>query len=220
MAGSASEQPGAAATARPNDLRLATPDAARRLLLAALQSFADVGFHAATTREISRAARVSAPPPSTSISRRRRSCFYRIIQLGHEHALRTLEEALDAYTDPADRVRSGVSAFVEWHAHNYRLARVAQYELPALPRESADQIFAIRRRFEARMQAELRLGLAAGDFDIKDVNGATTGSSRSASIFARWYSPRTRRSPEEIAEAVLRSRAADDRLAGAPQRDA
>jgi AcrR family transcriptional regulator len=176
-----------------------TPDAARRLLLAALQSFADVGFHAATTREI--AGRAGLSPAAVYIHfSSKTELLYRIIQLGHEHALRTLEEALDAYTDPADRVRSGVSAFVEWHAHNYRLARVAQYELPALPRESADQIFAIRRRFEARMQAELRVGLEAGDFDIKDVDGATTGILSLCIDLVRWYSPRIRRSPEEIAE--------------------
>ena len=82
-----------------------------------------------------------------------------------------------------------MSAFASWHADNHALARVIQYEFKKLPRGQFRQIVGIRDRFEELMREELARGVAAGVFDVADLEGTTLAVLSLCIDLARWYEP-------------------------------
>ncbi|WP_101255531.1 TetR/AcrR family transcriptional regulator [Streptomyces barkulensis] len=188
------------------------PDAARRLLLAAVEAFAERGFHATTTRDI--ASRAGMSPAALYIHyRTKEELLYQISRVGHERSVRILTEAGNSAVSPADRLAAAVRAFVRWHAERHTTARVVQYELNALAEEHYAEIVALRRRSEEILRGILQDGVAAGDFTVPDVRGTALAVLSLCVDVARWFRSGGTRTPEEIGELyaglVLR-------MAGAP----
>ena len=173
------------------------PAAARRLLSAAMELFASVGYHATTTRDI--AARAGMSPAAVYVHFRSKSdLLVRVSRIGHRSALRAFEKGLGSSDDPSQRVRAAVSSFAAWHAENQTLARVVQYELENLPGDGRREILAARAHFEDLLHAELVAGVGLGLFHIEDLWGTATAMFSLCIDVARWYSPRSKRSPNEV----------------------
>jgi AcrR family transcriptional regulator len=76
-----------------------TPDAARRLLVAAVEAFAERGYHATTTRDI--AGRAGMSPAALYIHyKTKEELLHRISRIGHEKALEILRTAAGARAAP------------------------------------------------------------------------------------------------------------------------
>src|SRR3954452_19690864 len=91
-----------------------TPDAARRLVTAAVEAFAERGYHATTTRDI--AGRAGMSPAALYIHyKTKEELLYQISSVGHRLALRLLEDAAATPGAPADRLATAVRAFARWH---------------------------------------------------------------------------------------------------------
>lgn len=183
------------------------PDAARRLLLAAVEAFAERGFHATTTRDI--ASRAGMSPAALYIHyRTKEELLYQISRVGHERSVRILTEAADSATGPAGRLAAAVHAFVRWHAERHTTARVVQYELNALAEEHYAEIVALRRRSEEILRGILADGAATGEFTVTDLRGTALAVLSLCIDVARWFRSGGSRSPEEIgalyADLVLR----------------
>ncbi len=165
------------------------PASSRRLLLSALDAFLARGFHAATTREI--AERAGMSPAAVYVHwKAKHDLLFEISRIGHQAVLDVVEQALaEASDDPVERVHAFVSAFARWHADNHALARVIQYEFKKLPRGQFRQIVGIRDRFEQLMREELARGVAAGVFDVADLEGTTLAVLSLCIDLARWYEP-------------------------------
>lgn len=169
----------------------------RRLLLAALDSFSEHGYHAATTRDISLRANLS--PAAVYVHYpSKEDLLYTLSKIGHSDALSTVEAALAGGGKPTERVRRFVSEFSRWHAENHKVARVNQYELGALQPKHAEEIRALRRRFAKLLEAELKRGVDAGECEIKDRKGTTRALLSLGIDVARWYSPKGKMSPGQI----------------------
>jgi len=81
-----------------------TPEAARRLLVAAVDAFAERGYHATTTRDI--ASRAGMSPAALYIHyRTKEELLHRISRIGHDRALALLEAAADG--DGTGGIRDG-----------------------------------------------------------------------------------------------------------------
>jgi AcrR family transcriptional regulator len=175
------------------------PESSRILLLSALDAFLARGYHAATTREIGERAGMSSAAVYVHW-KAKHDLLYEISRIGHQAVLDVVEQALEqASDDPVERVHAFVSAFATWHAENHALARVIQYEFKKLPRGQFRRIVEIRDRFERLMRDELAGGVAAGVFDVVDVEGTMLAVLSLCIDLARWYEP----SPEHSsAEAV------------------
>jgi AcrR family transcriptional regulator len=165
------------------------PETSRLLLLSALDAFLARGFHAATTREI--AERAGMSPAAVYVHwRAKHDLLFELSRIGHQAVLDVVEQALEeASEDPVERVHAFVSAFATWHAENHVLARVIQYEFAKLPRPQFRQIVEIRDRFEELMREELAGGVAAGAFDVEDLEGTTLAVLSLCIDLARWYHP-------------------------------
>lgn len=174
-----------------------TPDAARRLLLGAVDAFAERGFHATTTRDI--ASRAGMSPAALYIHyRTKEELLYQISRVGHERSVAILEDAAGVEGSLAARLDFAVRTFVCWHAEHHTTARVVQYELAALDAEHYAEIVGMRRRTEEVLRALLDEGVAAGEFTVPDVRGTAVAVLSLCIDVARWFRPSGPRTPEEI----------------------
>ncbi|MCT2588893.1 TetR/AcrR family transcriptional regulator [Streptomyces sp. N2-109] len=174
-----------------------TPDAARRLLLGAVEAFAERGFHATTTRDI--AGRAGMSPAALYIHyRTKEELLYQISRVGHERAVRILSAAAEGGGSAAERLSTAVRAFVRWHAEHHTTARVVQYELTALGTEHYAEIVGMRRRTEEILRGVLADGVADGEFTVEDLRGTALAVLSLCVDVARWFRTGGPRTPEEI----------------------
>jgi AcrR family transcriptional regulator len=183
------------------------PESSRRLLLAALDAFADRGFEASTTRDIAQRAGMS--PAAVYVHYRSKlDLLEEVIRIGHEAVLEETQAAMRDKVEPEERIAAFVQAFSAWHARYATLARVTQYQLGSLPPDRFGGIRALRRTIERIVSAELERGMEEGRFDVADVQGTVFAILSLGADLARWYAPDRGRDPDSIgrlhADLVLR----------------
>ncbi|MFJ5711241.1 TetR/AcrR family transcriptional regulator [Streptomyces sp. NPDC093105] len=183
------------------------PEAARRLLVAAVEAFAERGYHATTTRDI--AGRAGMSPAALYIHyKTKEELLHRISRIGHDRALEILRAAELRDGAPSGRLADAVRSFVRWHAERHTTARVVQYELDALGPEHRAEIVELRRETEATVRRIIEEGVAVGEFDVADPAGTTVAVLSLCIDVARWFNVQGRRTPDEVgafyADLVLR----------------
>jgi AcrR family transcriptional regulator len=174
-----------------------TPDAARRLLVAAVEAFAERGYHATTTRDI--AGRAGMSPAALYIHyKTKEELLHRISRIGHEKAVDILRTAAQSEGTATERLAEAVSSFVRWHAGGRTTARVVQYELDSLGPDARAEILALRRQCDAELRGILEDGMETGEFDVPDVAGTTIAVLSLCVDVARWFNVKGSRTPDEV----------------------
>ena len=175
-------------------------DSVQRLMDAAVDAFADKGFHATSTRDI--AARANMSPAGVYVHfASKQDLLFQLCQRGHVLALEIVTSARDSAHTPPGQLVAIVSAFASWHAEQFRTARIVQYEFPHLTPEHRAEVLAVRKQIDAVVRNVLLAGVASGDFDVPDI-AVTTLALQSLTIdVARWYGPGVRRTPQSIGTA-------------------
>ncbi|MET9732413.1 TetR/AcrR family transcriptional regulator [Streptomyces sp. NPDC006458] len=184
-----------------------TPDAARRLLVAAVEAFAERGYHATTTRDI--AGRAGMSPAALYIHyKTKEELLHRISRIGHQKALDILRTAAAREGTATERLADAVSSFVRWHAGGRTTARVVQYELDSLGPDARAEIVGLRRQVDGEVRGIIEDGVASGEFDVPDVHGTTLAVLSLCIDVARWFNVEGSRTPDEVgalyADLVLR----------------
>ena len=174
------------------------PASAQKLAHAALDSFFEVGYGGTTTRHISQQAGMSTGSLYSSY-RSKEEILFLLTEMGHRSALAVLVEAAQQPGTASDRVRGMVYEFTIWHARNYRIARVCQYQLAALSPEHHAVIAKIRHEIESVLRAEVEVGVTSGEFDVVDVKGFVLAALSLGIDVARWFSPTGRQTPDSLA---------------------
>jgi AcrR family transcriptional regulator len=171
------------------------PDAARRLMAAAVTSFASRGYHATTTRDIATAAGMS--PAALYVHFPAKSAvLFAISRSGHERTLAMVRSTVDEHDDPVDAMRAMVERFVAWHARRHVIARVVQHELDALTPADHEVVLELRRTTEGLVRDLVSRGVETGAFTVPDVRTAARAVLSLGIDVARWYSPGSKPSPE------------------------
>lgn len=171
--------------------------ASQRLLDAAVEAFADRGFHATTTRDI--ATRAGLSPAGLYVHYPSKTALLgHLSRVGHTAALRLVEHTLSLPGDPPRRLHAMVAAFVAWHAEHHTVARTVQYELRSLAPDDRREVTRIRRRLERLVEEEIRRGVADGSLDTEHPRQATRAILSLGIDVARWYSPSGRESPGRL----------------------
>ncbi|HEX4721731.1 MAG TPA: TetR/AcrR family transcriptional regulator [Pseudonocardiaceae bacterium] len=173
------------------------PDAARRLMLSGLRSFAERGFHATTTRDIATGAGMS-PAALYVYFPSKVGLLFAISHSGHEQTLAMVTTAIAKGDDPVASMRHLVAEFVAWHAEWHTVARVVQYELNALPEREFTVVAELRRGIERQFRDLIADGVATGVFDVPDVRTAARAVLSLGIDVARWYNRGVRTSPAEL----------------------
>lgn len=183
------------------------PEAARRLMLAGVESFARQGYHATTTRDIASGAGMS-PAALYVHFPSKAALLFAISRSGHEKTLALVEDVLARVTEPVERIQLIVEDFTAWHARRHTVARVVQYELQALPEDEYEVVAELRRRIERLVREVITEGAEAGVFTVSDPRTAARAVLSLGVDVARWYNERSRQTPaglgREYGELVLR----------------
>jgi AcrR family transcriptional regulator len=173
------------------------PDTAQRLLEAAVDTFAEQGYHATTTRDIAQRAGLS--PAGLYVHYPSKSALLgHLSRIGHEAALRLVRHTLALPGDSPRRLHALVAAFVTWHAEHHTVARVVHYQLQSLDAADREAVTAMRRELERLVEAEVLRGAAQGTLDVPHPRQATRAVLSLAIDVARWYDPRGAETPRRL----------------------
>lgn len=187
---------------RPDDLASAdgaSADAQRRLAAAAVECFAEHGFHGTTTRAIARAAQMSSAGLYIHHSSKE-ELLYRISLRGHQVALRVITDAAATSEDPAERLTAMMRAFVRHHARHHTTARVLNFELGALSPEHQQEVFKIRKAIDRLMLDVIEAGAARGQFHTPNPHMTSVALLSLTVDVARWYRDDLPWTPEQIGD--------------------
>ncbi len=171
----------------------------RRLLLAAVDSFWKSGFHASSTRDIAKRAKLSPAAVYVHFKSKEELLFTIIVVVAerlHERLAATSQEA----GNPTERLQRIVQDYVAFPLKMFKAASVANTEFNFLNPAQRKDIVKIRAALELIVTDCLKDGCVTGEFRIKDIDMMKTAIVALCRSVLRWYSPRGRLSPEQIGE--------------------
>ena len=187
-------------TEPPDGADLSRAEATRgRILDAAVQAFADKGFHGTTTRDITSACGLSSAGLYVH-HKSKEELLHQISWAGHVTTLQLVIDSKAASTDPVEQLSSTMRAFAAHHAREPTRARVVNYELAALSPDHYAEIRAIREQISDEMRQIVEAGVATGVFDTTDPRMAAMALLSLGIDVARWYREGGGWAPEAIAE--------------------
>lgn len=171
----------------------------RRLLLAGVEAFWRDGFHASSTRDIAKRAKLS--PAAVYVHfKAKEDLLFDIILYVAENLRDRLREAADEGGTPTELLSRLVHAYVALPARMYKASLVANTEFNSLTVSQRKQIVKIRDELESIVGDCLAAGKESGVFNLEDLSltrMAVVSLCRSTLL---WYSPRGKLTPEEIAD--------------------
>lgn len=171
----------------------------RRLLLAAVDSFWKSGFHASSTRDIAKRAKLSPAAVYVHFTSKEELLFT-IISVVAERLLERMTATAQEAGNPTERLKRIVEDYVAFPLRMFKAASVANTEFNALNPAQRKDIVKIRDALERIVVDCLKEGCASGEFAVTDIDMMKTAIVALCRSVLRWYSPRGRLSPEEIGE--------------------
>ena len=184
------------------------PEGMNRVLLAALDSFAELGYRGTATRNITRRANISAGGLYTHYASKQ-ELLETIMITSHVTLLESMRAAAATTGPPAQRLRAVTRAHVEFHARYSISATVCTRELHTLEGSSAASIHAMRDEIEQIVADILTEGTRTGDFSLEDPALVKRFVLSVGVDVSRWFHPEGPLSPEELgeryADLILRS---------------
>ena len=170
-----------------------------RLLSAAIEAFAEKGFHGTTTRDITTAAGLS-PAALYLHHKSKEELLYLISRAGHENTLRLVRTAIESAPDPIAQLRQVAYDAARYHARDHTSGRIVNYELAALTPRHRTEIRRIRRQIEQEIRRLIERGADAGVFRTRDTRMAAIALLSLVIDISRWYRDDRAWTPEEVAE--------------------
>lgn len=168
-----------------------------RLMDAAVDAFAEKGFHGTTTREICTAAGLSPAAIYVHFSSKE-ELLYQVSKAGHESTLDVVSASQQGLDDPAEQLTAWVDAFVQHHAKERTKARIVNYELRSLSAEHWAEVVKLRSALDRQLVDIISRGVNEGVFATADVRMAASTLSSLGIDVARWYRPEGHWSPSEL----------------------
>jgi AcrR family transcriptional regulator len=179
------------------------PGTRGRILLAALETFAELGYHGTSIRNIAGMAGINSATMYAYYSSKEQ-VLAELVLLGHEELHRRLQQALlESGTDPAEQLAALVRAQVYAHADFPLLAIVANAELHALSPERAAPALAVREHSRALAIRVLHLGVERGVFTVPDIGLAAIAIGSLGLRVAHWFGPDQPYTREQVADAFV-----------------
>jgi AcrR family transcriptional regulator len=170
----------------------------RRLLLASLDTFADLGYHGTATRDIARRAQVSAGGLYSHYESKQ-ALLERISRAAHEGMLARMREARAQGGTPTECLGRIVSTHVRFHAEYNTACRVANYELHSLTPENLKEMRKLRQGMEQVVSEVLLEGTTTGEFVVQDRALVTMFILSLGIDVSRWFRPGHRLTPMDLA---------------------
>jgi AcrR family transcriptional regulator len=172
---------------------------ARQLLAAAIELFAEQGYHATKTRDIPARIGMSTGAMYAHF-RSKEDLLFEISLTGHRRGVATLAGAATAVADPADQLARMVRAFSVYHARFHMIGKIVHYELYGMTQEHLAQVLELRRHTATLIEDVIRRGVESDVLTAPDVTGTGRAALSLCVDVARWYHDDRDETPEEIGD--------------------
>lgn len=125
-----------------------------------------------------------------------------------EDLLLQITERLEACDKPVDRLCTFIDVMVLWHTAHRKDAFVAHMEVRSVSPERYDEYVGLRDRFVAILKDILSTGVAAGEFEVDDLDVTCLSTLSMLAAIPNWYRENGRLTGPELAawyvQAVLK----------------
>ncbi|NMA78487.1 MAG: TetR/AcrR family transcriptional regulator [Actinomycetales bacterium] len=168
------------------------------VIAAALQVFAERGFHGASMRGIAAVAQTSQSNLYNYFDSKDGLLKFVLEATGRE-----LADALDAAEaeaggSPVDRLVAAVTAYIRFVVAKPSASTVGITEFRYLSGDDRASVIHERDRTETVFRRIVETGVRAGDFDVADEGFATRALVTLCNAMSGWYRPDGRLSPDDI----------------------
>lgn len=170
-----------------------------RIENAALDAFAELGFHATSMRLLAKQADVQAGTLYHWFPNKE-ALLVSIMRNFLDGLNRELMVSIEAFSSPADRLAAALRTHVTYHGLHRRAAFVTDTEVRALTGESREMILAIRDDYERLFNQMIRDGIDAGLLSCSEPRTATRAILLACTGVALWYRPNGPLSLSEVAD--------------------
>jgi AcrR family transcriptional regulator len=178
------------------------------------------GFEAMSLRDLAAEVGIQAASLYHHI-RTKQDLLFDLIREHMEALLTQTDAALDkAPADTMDRLRAFITHHILYHLEKKQEVFIANFELRALEPRHHATIVTMRRAYEEKLIALLDVGVAAGEFEIRDTRITAYAILAMLTGACTWYKPEGRLTKAEVVElhtdmvlhgCVLRPQPAADR---------
>ena len=167
------------------------------ILAAAVQLFAEYGYHAAPLRDIARIAGIQAASiyhhyPS------KQALLVEIMETYMQRLIANLERILLDYDNPLQRLNEAVANHIRMHTTHKNEFFIIDTEIRALEDKNRPDILALRKRYEVLVQEILRNGMERNVFRQSDVKVASYAIIAMCTEVATWFRLNGRLSTQQV----------------------
>ena len=170
-----------------------------KVLAAAVQLFAEYGYHAATMRDIARIAGIQA----ASIYYHYASKQALLVEVMETH-MRQLNANLEHIVSKQDTVQQRLYEAISNHIHLHTTYKseffIIDTEIRALKGENRGEVLALRDQYEDLFQKLLREGMEQGVLCQTDVKVSSYAIIAMCTEVAQWFRPSGRLSVQQVIE--------------------
>lgn len=167
------------------------------ILAAAVQLFAEYGYHAAPLRDIARLAGIQAASIYHHYPNKQ-SLLIEIMEVHMNYLNNRLEHILREYTEPKQRLKEAIASHIRLHTTYKAEFFIIDTEIRALEPDSRAHVLSLRDTYERLVQEILRDGIERGLFRNTDVKVASYAIIAMCTEVAGWFRPDGRLSVQQV----------------------
>ncbi|HLG62075.1 MAG TPA: TetR/AcrR family transcriptional regulator [Ktedonosporobacter sp.] len=167
------------------------------ILAAAIQLFAEYGYHAAPLRDIARVAGIQAASIYHHYPNKQ-SLLVEIMETYMQRLNTSTERILHEYSDPLRRLEEAIANHIRLHTTYKAEFFIIDTEIRALEGESRPYILSLRDRYEALLQEILQDGMERHVFQQCDVKVASYAIIAMCTEVAAWFRPGGRLTVQQV----------------------
>jgi AcrR family transcriptional regulator len=168
-----------------------------KILSAAVQLFAEYGYHAAPLRAIARIAGIQAASIYYHYANKQ-ALLVEIMETYMRHLNTNLERILRKQTSPEERLHEAIANHIRLHTTYKAEFFIIDTEIRALEGENRQYILSMRDQYESLLQELLREGMEQGIFRPSDVKVTSYAIIAMCTEVATWFRPNGRLTVQQV----------------------
>lgn len=169
------------------------------ILAAAVQLFAEYGYHAAPLRDIARIAGIQAASIYYHYANKE-ALLVEIMETHMRHLNTMLERILREQSDPLIRLHLAIANHIRLHTSYKSEFFIIDTEIRALEGDNRRYILSLRDHYESLLQDLLRDGMEKDIFRMSDVKVSSYAIIAMCTEVSTWFRPNGRLTVQEVIE--------------------
>jgi AcrR family transcriptional regulator len=171
----------------------------RKLVIAAIECFAERGYRATTTRDIAKRAQMS-PAALYVHFRSKNELLFKLTVVTASAMLKELQRTAAVEASATERLRALVAAYVRCNARMYTTVHVATYEFDALDRRQQRAVVAIREQVKQLFADCLDDGRVRGEFQFRSAPHLRVAIMSLCTSVSQWFSVKGALTSEQLGD--------------------